>query len=97
MRFKSLGAAVLAVGLTLPPTTGAEGLLTVELRHIATMLLVQAADEALAALDANRDGCIDRDEAGEVPDVLAGFDRIDRDGDGRISPAEWVARDRQAG
>lgn len=97
MRLKSLGVAVLAAGLTLPPTTSAEGSLTVELRHIATMLLVQAADEAFAALDANRDGYIDRDEAGEAPDVFADFDRIDRDGDGRISPAEWAAYDRQAG
>jgi hypothetical protein len=97
MRLGSLGVAVLAAGLALPPTTSAEGSLTVELRHIAALLLVQAADDAFAALDANRDGHIDRDEAGEFPGVLADFDRIDRDGDGRISPAEWAAYDRQAG
>ena len=41
-----------------------------------------------AALDANKDGVIDRAEAAARPQLAARFDELDRDSDGRLERAE---------
>jgi Ca2+-binding EF-hand superfamily protein len=44
--------------------------------------------ERWAQLDRNNDGTIDRSEAEAHPKLLEHFERIDRDGDGRLSRQE---------
>jgi len=45
--------------------------------------------EAFRKLDADGDGWISRQEATAHPEVAASFDAADRDGDGRLSFAEF--------
>lgn len=49
----------------------------------------QSAQDRLHAADANQDGAIDRAEAqASLPRVAKAFDRLDTDGDGRLTAAE---------
>jgi hypothetical protein len=51
----------------------------------------QGAEAEFHSADGNRDGYLSRDEAqGRFPFIAKEFQRIDRDGDGRISPHEFV-------
>ncbi|HRP76719.1 MAG TPA: EF-hand domain-containing protein [Rhodocyclaceae bacterium] len=80
-----LVAAMLA-GLVLPLLSNAAA----DLRHLTAMLMIQAGDDTFDQLDTKRDGYIDRLEAFQCAWVEADFDRIDSDGDGRISREEWL-------
>jgi Ca2+-binding EF-hand superfamily protein len=51
----------------------------------------------MAALDANKDGAIDRSEAAKAPKLLENFDRLDANKDGRISAEERPQRGRHGG
>ncbi len=62
--------------------------LTVALTLLATPGLAQV-DQLLAAIDANGDGSISRDEVLAVREAL--FDRMDTDGNGTLSRAEVEA------
>jgi serine/threonine protein kinase len=42
------------------------------------------------AADADRDGYLSRGEAARFPGIAREFERVDRDGDGRISPREFI-------
>lgn len=79
---------------------------------VAVAVLAQAQTQAvpsaeqvvqrLAEADANHDGYLDRSEVANLPRLKRGFDRIDTDGDGRLSKAELQAvgqkfKQRQAG
>lgn len=86
-----LVVAAVAVGFSLSFMVSAADAATQEIRHIAMMLVAQAANEAFARVDEDRDGRIDRQEAARDPKIEAVFDRIDTDGNGLISPEEWVA------
>jgi hypothetical protein len=44
---------------------------------------------SFVSLDQNRDGALSRIEAAAVPRLLLDFDRVDRDHDGRLIPAEY--------
>lgn len=48
--------------------------------------------DRMAALDANRDGAIDRSEAAKAPKLAERFDQLDRNKDGRIGPEERPQR-----
>lgn len=43
---------------------------------------------SLSQLDSNQDGTIDRDEAARHPRLAGGFDRLDRNGDGKLDASE---------
>ncbi|WCE05629.1 hypothetical protein [Pseudoxanthomonas sp. JBR18] len=79
---------------------------------VAVAVLAQAQTQAvpsaeqvvqrLAEADANHDGYLERSEVADLPRLKRGFDRIDTDGDGRLSKAELQAvgqkfKQRQAG
>lgn len=52
----------------------------------------QAALERLQAADANQDGFIDKTEAdAKLPRVAKNFEKLDANGDGRLSPEEFRA------
>ncbi len=51
-----------------------------------------AAHAAFAEFDANHDGALDADELAKCPSLLAARAAIDKDGDGRLTEAELVAR-----
>ena len=78
--FALLGLALIALVLPLPYMT------------------VTAASNATSAnaipifdlVDGNRDGYIDRREASAVPGLVASFDKMDRDGDGRLDRVEYA-------
>jgi hypothetical protein len=42
-------------------------------------------------LDANGDGAISKDEAAVDPALTQAFDTLDKDADGKLSPAEYAA------
>lgn len=79
----ALGALVLPL-----LASAAEGE-TADLRHLTAMLVTRASDDAFDQIDTKQDGFIDRLEASRYERVVAAFERIDRDGDGRISREEW--------
>ena len=41
-------------------------------------------------VDRNKDGFVDKSEAGAVPGMSANFERADRDRDGKLNPAEFA-------
>ena len=47
-------------------------------------------DQRFNAADLNQDGGLDRDEAKAMPVVAAYFDKIDTDGDGKITRQEYL-------
>jgi Ca2+-binding EF-hand superfamily protein len=47
--------------------------------------------EKFAAVDANHDGAITREEAAAAPNLAGKFDEVDADHDGRVLPAELKA------
>jgi Ca2+-binding EF-hand superfamily protein len=50
----------------------------------------QAALERLQAADTNQDGFIDKSEAdAKLPRLAKNFDKLDADGDGKLSPEEF--------
>jgi len=52
----------------------------------------QAALERMQAADANQDGLIDKAEAdAKLPRIAKHFDRLDTNGDGKLSPDEFKA------
>ena len=52
----------------------------------------QAALERLQAADANQDGFIDKTEAdAKLPRVAKNFEKLDANGDGKLSPEEFRA------
>ena len=53
---------------------------------------VAAARAAMAEFDANHDGALDAEEIAKCPSLLAAKAAIDKDGDGRLTEAELVAR-----
>jgi serine/threonine protein kinase len=54
-----------------------------------TRKLRRDAEAQFQAADANRDGFLSRDEAARFPLIAREFQRVDRDGDGRLSPREF--------
>lgn len=48
-----------------------------------------AGEEGLAALDLDGDGLVSKAEAAGHAEVTLGFDRADRNRDGRVSAKEW--------
>jgi hypothetical protein len=53
---------------------------------------VAAAHQAMAEYDANKDGSLDAEELTRCPGLLAAKGSMDRDGDGKLSESEIVAR-----
>lgn len=67
----------------------------IALSLFATTAMAQAGHSQRPALDANGDGVIDRAEAAKHPRLVAMFDRLDRNGDGRLDADErpqWKGR-----
>lgn len=58
---------------------------------IVCLLIAPAARADFDALDLNRDGYVSRIEASGDREIAARFDQFDADGDGRLSPSEYVA------
>ena len=54
-------------------------------------------DASFDELDVNKDGYLTKNEVMGNPGVAQNFARIDKDGDGKISPEEWKARGRHPG
>jgi hypothetical protein len=52
----------------------------------------EAADQALAEYDANKDGALDAKELEACPGLLGAVKRVDKDGDGRLSGDELADR-----
>lgn len=86
-------------------TTLAAALVAVAVLAQAQTQAVPSAEQVaqrLSEADANHDGYLDRSEVANLPRLKRGFDRIDTDGDGRLSKAELQAvgqkfKQRQAG
>lgn len=91
MKPKLLAVAAIVAGVALPFAASTAEAVPPDMRHILVLLLAQGDDEAFAQLDNKQDGHIDRLEAAQNRRVETCFDRIDADGDGRISPEEWAA------
>lgn len=53
--------------------------------------------QMMAKLDANQDGVIDRAEAAAHPRLAAGFDRLDKNDDGRLDASERPGREGKRG
>lgn len=49
------------------------------------------APRSFEELDANGDGAISKDEAAVDPALTQAFDTLDKDADGKLSPAEYAA------
>lgn len=45
---------------------------------------------SFARVDRNKDGFVDKSEAGVVPGMSANFERADRNRDGKLDPAEFA-------
>lgn len=78
MTLKTVIAAIMAAGFALPMITSAAG-------------DALSGEAKFNALDANKDGVIDRQEAAADPDVAAAFDKIDAAGTGEITPEDFAA------
>lgn len=78
MTLKTVVAAIMAAGFALPMVAGAAG-------------DALKADQKFEALDANKDGVIDRQEAVADPAVAAAFDQIDAARTGEITPEDFAA------
>jgi EF hand len=51
----------------------------------------EAAEAAFKRADANGDGKLSKDEAARLPEIAARFDELDKDKDGALSMAEYMA------
>jgi hypothetical protein len=78
MNLKTVIVAIMAAGFALPTITSAAG-------------DAPSGQAKFNALDVNKDGVIDRQEAAADPDVAAAFDRIDAAGTGEIKPEDFAA------
>lgn len=86
-----LGACFVALMAALPIVTAQSQ------KHLKQAPPVSAAAGATAAdqpsfeqVDRNKDGFIDKSEAGVVPGLSANFERADRSRDGRLDQAEFA-------
>lgn len=59
--------------------------------------LGETGDAGFNVLDANKNGVLDREEAGGSASLSASFDRADRNQDGQLSSAEFSAFDKSGG
>lgn len=89
MTLKLILVALMHAGLLLPLLASAAEAATADMRHLTTMLMTRASDDAFDLLDSKQDGFVDRLEASRSARVETEFDTIDSDGDGRISREEW--------
>lgn len=86
MTLERLVVAALSVALTLPLSAGAAACDTGDIRHLVTLLRLQADDDTVAGYDVARDRPIDNDDAAPRAAVPVESDTTDRDG--RASPGE---------
>lgn len=95
MRLDSLVAAAAAAALALPLAAHADACYTGDMRHLVTMLMVQAADETLAGAAADPGDAVDGEESAVSSDGQTEsdrIDRIDRDADARRAQSMVVVR-----
>lgn len=78
MTLKTVVAAIMAAGFALPMIAGAAG-------------DALKAEQKFGALDTNKDGVINREEAAADPSVAGAFDRIDAAGKGEITLEDFAA------
>ena len=84
--FVFLGAALVYLVAGLPIIAGS---LASSAKRAAPSVL-----PSFAALDVNHDGYVDSSEAAGFPAYASAFGRADRNGDGRLTPAEFAAMER---
>jgi hypothetical protein len=84
-----LGATFVAVMAGLPIVVASQ---TQEQKKEAAAPSVQAPSEfpSFDKADRNKDGQVDKSEAGVVPGLSANFERADRNKDGKLDPAEFA-------